>query len=161
MSNRFPALTSATLLALLLVLPAASLAIGAVAEIENVGEALVFRPTKEARGYTLTVSGPCGYRKEIASEKGELVFKLDEETFDGAYTYSLLATPFVDREVMAVQLKARETGDMRAVRRLCRDGRLLDAEQQTQTGGFVVSEGKVVFDPTPEIKRVSDRETGE
>lgn len=158
MRNRFPAHYSAALLAVLCILPAAPAAADAVAKIENAGEALVFRPVIEAKSLTLSVSGPCDYRSERTSEKGELVFKLDKETFDGRYSYSLVATPILDSRIRRVLLRARETGDNRAVRELCRDGRLPDPEKMTQAGSFTVLEGKIIFDDVPEAARRNSRD---
>ena len=148
---------SVGLLALLCALPAAA---DAVAEVENTGVALIFHQVIDARALTLTVAGPCEYRSESTSQSGELVFKLDRETVDGRYSYSLVATPVIDPEVRAVLLRARETGDKKAVRRLCREGRLPDAEKMKQSGGFTVLEGKIVFDASPESEGGSTRDDG-
>ena len=158
MRDRFQTPTSAALLALFLALPGAALANEPVAKIENAGEALVFHPVMEAESYTLTVTGPCDYYEQISSEKGELVFKVSEDTFDGVYDYSVVATPVIDRRVKRAMLEARETGDRREVRRLCRDGRLPDAAKLTQSGSFMLVGGKLVFDEMPEAERKSDRD---
>ena len=158
MRHRFPLLTAVPLFALLLAATAPALAADHVARIENAGEALIFHPRLEAKGYSLTVSGPCGYRYEVSGRTGEIAFKLNEDTFDGAYNYTLVATPVVDRTVMRALREARESGDDRQVRRLCRDGKLPDAEKQTQSGSFLVLERRIIFDPTPEAARDSDRD---
>ena len=145
------------LLALLCALPVAA---DVVASVENAGDALVFRRLIEARALTLTVTGPCDYRSESTSTRSQVTFKLDRETIDGSYTYSLVATPIVDREVRNVLRQARETGDNKAVRQLCRDGRLPDASKLKQSGDFTVLEGKIVFEASPESEGGERREDG-
>lgn len=158
MRNRYPTLIAASLLALLCALPTASTADGTIAEVKNAGDALFFYPTVETERLVLTVTGPCNYRNRIVVEKGELVFKLDDEVFDGSYSYSLMARPNVDKEIRAVMLEARETGDNRAVRRLCRDGKLPDRQKQIQTGSFTVLEGKIVMEGATEAVRRGKRD---
>ncbi len=158
MRIRLTTLYSVGLLALLCALPAAA---DAVAKVENAGEALIFHPVIEARALTLTVAGPCDYRSESTSKRGEVVFKLDQETVDGRYDYSLVATPVLDREVRRLLLEAREKGDDRAVRELCREGRLPDAKKMKQSGSFTVLEGKIIFEASPESERESERDEGQ
>lgn len=157
MRIRFATLSSAALLAVLCALPVAA---NTVAKVENAGDALVFSPVIEAEALTLTVSGPCDYRRVI-TERGEMAFKLDGETADGRYNYSLVATPLLEGRVRRELLKARESGDDRAVRELCREGRLPDSNAMTQSGTFMVLEGKIIFSKAPEAERKTDNDEGE
>lgn len=152
MKTRYATLSSVCTIALLALIAVTSPASSQLVKIENAGEALVFHPVREAKGFSLTVNGPCNYEYMTRIDKGEIVFKLTDEAFDGAYTFSIDATPVIDREVMDVLRKARKTGDNGRVRELCRDGKL-PTGPTSQSGGFTVIERQIVLDTTPESKR--------
>ena len=160
MQDRLATRTFASLLALLLALAAPSLANDTIAKIENAGEALIFHPAARAALWTLAVDGPCNFRFETTSKGGELVFKLGEETADGRYGYRLQATRKIAPEIFEILREARATGDNGRVNELCRAGKLEDPTR-TQSGNFAVVEGRIVFDPVPEIQRKTDYDLGE
>ncbi len=150
-------LIGGTILAALLFLAAPAAASGPVAKIENTGKALVFHPVIEAARYTLTVGGPCDFHYQQVVEGGELVFKLGEETIDGTYQYSLVATPYVDPKLFEILREARERGDDSRVRELCRAGKGPPAAT-IQAGEFAVLKQTILIDTVPESQRRSDRD---
>jgi hypothetical protein len=131
-------------LAVLLLVPTPATAVE-IADVENVGEALVFYPTVEAHELVLTVTGPCNYKFRQRAEQ-ELVFELDETTIDGAYTFELVAIPEIDPEILDILQGARESGDQGQVDELCR-AEQLPGDPAVQSAGFTVSQGQIIFDP--------------
>ncbi len=132
------------LLTLLLTMPA--FGNDKVAEVENFGTGLIFYPIVEFQTLILTVTGPCGFdfRQEVTD--GEPYFKLDATTIDGAYTFNLVREEKVDPGVVEVLKEARANLDAETPKQLCRDGKL-PATPLVQAAGFLVSQGKIVFDP--------------
>ena len=109
---------------------------------------LAFEPLGTEADLVLRVSGPCNYQlRQTLSEDGELAFRLDETTVDGAYSFELSSVPDLDIATRAVLLGARASGDESQVDVLCREG-LLPPRPITQSGGFLVNEGRIVYDAT-------------
>ncbi len=118
-----------------------------IVEVKNLGDALVFRPTVvEFKELILTVTGPCDYQYRQVVERGELFFKLNEETIDGAYTYGVTRMERIDPEIIKILQQARLKQDDSVARRLCREERL-PGPPGIQSGGFTVLRGKIIFDP--------------
>ncbi len=136
-----------SLLILLLALPGTATANDVIAEIDNLGDTLVFYPEVEFKELILTVIGPCSYEyRQVVEEGGTPFFRLTPETIDGKYTYSLVLIPEVDPDVIEILLKARKLGDNSEVNQLCRDGKM-PGDPATQSHGFLIDKGEIVFDP--------------
>ncbi len=136
------------LIATLLLAPAAMAAPqdpNRIVEIENFGNGLVFYPIVEARQMVLTVTGPCGYEYREVSEGGEMLFKLDETTIDGMYTFNVTRMEKIDSSVLNQLKNARKTFDEEVPKKLCRQGRL-PAAPISQSAGFLVQDAKVMWD---------------
>ena len=131
---------------LLLALPGTGTANDVVAEVKNFGTALEFQPVVEFEQLILTVTGPCNFLFREVYEGGTPLFKLNEETIDGIYTYSLKVIPRIDSSILEVLAKARKLDDNSEVNQLCRDGKL-PGDPATQSEGFLVAEGKIAFEP--------------
>ena len=132
---------------LLPVNPLAAADQGIVAEVENSGSKLVFYPVVEFKELIFTVTGPCNYDYRQVVRRGDNpVFRLDETTIDGYYTYDLVVIPEVEDEIIQVLKKARLLGDNREVDQLCRDGKL-PGDPASQSHGFTVSRNKIVWEP--------------
>lgn len=159
MRQRVATSTAVTALALIAALAAAMPADAEMFKIENAGEALLFYPTQEAKGFQLTITGPCRYEYRSRVEKGEMVFKLPKDAMDGAYSYSIDVVPEIDPKIMEILAEARETGNDKRVRELCREGQL-PSVPAGQSGSFAVVEQRIVLDTTPEEKR-GERDEGE
>ena len=136
------------LLALLFVLPALAAPTGTVADVENRYSQLWFYPVVEGFDkIILKVTGPCNfeYRQEI--KEGDIgVFKLNEETIDGIYRYSLDVMEKVDGEILEILYEARKEDNYTQVNALCREG-VLPGAPLNQAGGVRVRQGKIVWDP--------------
>jgi len=135
-------------LALLLILPTAALAAPTqpIAEVENLGDTLVFHPVTEFASLVLTVTGPCDYQYRQVVTNGELVFRLDETTIDGVYRYNLMREESVNPAVIEQLLQARKNNDPEVPKALCRQG-ALPGPAISQSEGFQVSRGEIVYDP--------------
>ena len=145
-----------TALVLSLTLPGTAAANTVVAEIENLGDTLVFHPVVEHKELILTVIGPCSYEYRQVAKRGETpFFRLESGiTIDGNYTYSLVVIPEVDGSVIDVLKIARKTGDNSEVNQLCRDGRL-PGDPATQSHGFLIDRGEIIFDPNKTDNKVA------
>ena len=134
-------------LAVLLLFPGAAAANDVVAEIENGGTVLIFHPVIEFNQLILTVTGPCNFLKRDVFKRGDTpFFKLNEETIDGMYRYSLVSIPEVDPGIIEVLKRAREIDDNSEVNQLCRDGKM-PGDPATQSDGFLVANSKIQFEP--------------
>ncbi len=149
----------AGLFTLLLALPA--FGNDKVVKVENFGTGLVFSPLVEFEKLILTVTGPCGFdfRQEVTS--GELLFKLDETTIDGAYGFNVMREERVDPSVVEALKEARFNFDEETPKQLCRDGKL-PATPLVQAAGFRVFRGKIIYDPeaVEEQGRAQETEQG-
>ncbi|MEM7581928.1 MAG: tail fiber domain-containing protein [Acidobacteriota bacterium] len=145
----------AGMLALCLMVPGIALGNDVVAEIENTSNALVFYPVIEYDRLVLTVTGPCNYEYREVFDRGTPYFKLNEQTIDGMYRYSLTVMPSVAPEIIDVLKHARQVGDNKEVDQLCREGKMPGAPA-IQSDGFLVSRGKIVFDPGAQEDRFGD-----
>ena len=144
--NAKKTILTALLAIFLLALPAVAAPTLPLAEVENQGDTLVFYPHVEFAQLILTVAGPCAFEyKQVVSE-GELVFRLDETTIDGAYTYDLVRMEEVDPGIVKVLLQARQEADPETPKQLCRDGKL-PPPPTSQSEGFQVSRGEIIYDP--------------
>ncbi|MEM7355993.1 MAG: tail fiber domain-containing protein [Acidobacteriota bacterium] len=133
-------------LTLLTVLPGTAAANSEIAEVQNYGTLLAFEPFVEYDRLVLTVTGPCDFQfREVFDRSSTPVFKLNEETIDGTYTYSLKKIDPIDNSILDVLAQARKLDDNKEVRALCRAGKLPGAPA-VQSHGFLVAEGKIVFD---------------
>jgi len=136
-----------SLLLLSLVLPsAAAAAEEVIAEVENQGDTLIFIPVVEFHELILTVTGPCGFEYRQVVDEGELVFRLDETTIDGAFRYNLFRTEEVDPGIVKILKEARASFDEETPKQLCRDGKL-PGPPLVQSAGFHVSRGQIIYDP--------------
>ena len=90
------------LIVMLLVLGASSAATEEprIAKVENYGDKLVFVPVVSFEQLVLTVTGPCSYEYEKVVSEGDVSFRLDETTIDGAYTYQLVRIEEISSEVI-------------------------------------------------------------
>jgi len=140
-------LGAALLLALFLPTAGPATAQEPLAEVENFGDALVFNPVNEFGRLILTVTGPCDFRFRQEVTQGQLMFRLDATTIDGAYTYDLVRLESVDPGIVKVLQEARKNLDEETPRQLCRDGKL-PAAPISQSEGFLVSRGEIVYDPS-------------
>ena len=152
MRQRATTLTSLTAFALLAALAAPMPAAAELFKVENAGKALVFYPTEEAKGFVLTVTGPCQYEYRTRTDKAEIVFELPKDAMDGSYSYSIDAVPIIDREIMKILEEARVSGDNTRVRELCREG-ALPTGATNQSGFFTVVERQIVLDTRSEKER--------
>ena len=84
--------------------------------------------------------------------EGELFFRLDSTTIDGAYTAGLVRRPEIDPGIIKVLLEARQENDPEIPKALCRAGKL-PGPPDVQVVGFIVDEGRIVFDPKAFEKR--------
>ena len=126
MKPRTPWTPSAILAALiLLLLPGAAIADEPIAKVINQGNALIFVPIVEFNQMILTVTGPCDYQYRQVVEEGELVFRLDETTIDGAYTFNLFRNERIDPGIVEILREARAKFDEETPKALCRDGRFV------------------------------------
>ena len=133
------------LLVLLLAVPAAA-APSQVAGVENLGTKLVFYPEVDDE-VVLRVTGPCNFEYRELIKSGDVgVFALSEETIDAAYSFELVVRPKVDGSILEVYQQARKHNDYTEVNALCREGALPGAPL-TQASGFLVSQGKIIYDP--------------
>jgi hypothetical protein len=144
-SSSLKNLSVAPLLALLAAVPATGQT--PIATVGNLGDSLVFTPIVEFAKLVLTVSGPCDFQYRQAVTTGELVFRLDQTTIDGAYTYNLMREETVDPGVIAILQQARANNDPETPRQLCRDDKL-PGPPVSQSEGFLVSQGQITFDPS-------------
>ena len=132
-------------LILLLALPGVAAANNVVAEVENLGDTLVFYPAVEFKELILTVTGPCNYEYRQVVDEGTPFFRMTQETIDGYYTYSLVVIPEVNKDVLEVLKKARKIGNNSEVNQLCRDGKL-PGDPATQSHGFLIDKNEIIFD---------------
>jgi hypothetical protein len=139
-------LTTGALLLLALLLPAAAAAEPKLVKAENRDTQMVFYPLVEFVTMTLTVTGPCDFQYRKVVTDGELVFGLDETTIDGNYTWNVFRTEKISPDVIEQLQQARKQFDEETPRRLCREGRL-PPPPQSQSGGFRVFEGRIIWDP--------------
>ena len=80
----------------ILALPGLAAADPVIAEVENQGDTLVFHPVTEYERLVLTVSGPCGFEyRQVATQKEQPFFRLDETTIDGMYRFEVTAVPTI------------------------------------------------------------------
>ena len=93
MRQRAATLTYAILLALVAGLAAPMAAEAELFKIKNAGEALVFYPNQEAKGFELFISGPCQYSYRVRTQESEIVFELPKDAMDGTYSYSIDLVP--------------------------------------------------------------------
>jgi len=143
----FPRWLFSSLLLLFLVLPsAAAAAEEVIAEVENLGDTLVFHPVVEFHELILTVTGPCGFEYRQVVDRDEPFFRLDETTIDGAYRYNLFRTEEVDPGIVKILKEARKSFDEEIPKKLCRDGKL-PGPPLVQSAGFHVSRGEIIYDP--------------
>jgi hypothetical protein len=143
----FPRWLLSSLLLLSLVLPsAAAAAEEVIAEVENLGDTLVFHPVVEFHELILTVTGPCGFEYRQVVDRDEPFFRLDETTIDGAYRYNLFRTEEVDPGIVKILKEARKSFDEEIPKKLCRDGKL-PGPPLVQAAGFHVSRGEIIYDP--------------
>ena len=145
----------ASLLMTLLVLP--GFAAEQLAEVENLGDTLVFHPTMEFAQLVLTVTGPCDFQYRQVVTKGEPFFRLDETTIDGRYTYNLFREEPIDPGIVEVLKEARQAFDEETPKQLCRDGKL-PGPPLVQSEGFGVLRGEILYDPESFEKSSSDRD---
>ncbi len=136
----------AILLVSIVVLPGAAAADPVIAEVDNLGDTLVFRPVVQFNQLILTVTGPCDFQFRQVFSKQDPFFRLDATTIDGAYTYNLVRTEAVDPTVVRILKKARANFDEETPRQLCRDGKL-PAAPIAQSEGFLVQKGQIIYDP--------------
>ena len=139
--------------ALLLALPVASFAASEqpLADVLNRENELIFVPNSEFDELVLTIQGPCDYQYREVITKGEAVFKLDETTIDGVYSYYLVRHEAVDSSIVKVLKQARKEGDAEVPKALCRAGKL-PGQPVSQAEGFRVVEGTIIYDPFSEEK---------
>jgi hypothetical protein len=146
----------------LVVVAGAAFAADGIVEVENLGTTLVFHPMVGYSQLILTVSGPCEFEYRQVVEDGEPIFRLSEETIDGPYTFMVERIEKIDPEIIEVLRRARQEDDPTVPKRLCREGRLPGAPV-TQSSGFMVFRGKIVYDPRPEdggLKAQPDADAG-
>ena len=159
MRQRATTLTSLTAFVLFAAVAAPMPAAADLFKVENAGKALVFYPTEEAKGFELTVTGPCNYEYRMRTDKAEIVFELPKDAMDGLYNYSIDAVPIIDPEIMKILEQARVSGDDKRVRELCREG-ALPTGPTNQSGFFSVVERQIVLDTRSEKER-AERDEGE
>lgn len=145
-ATSFRRLGVALLVSLFLAFPGSVTAQEPIAEVQNFGDALVFTPVNEFGRLVLTVTGPCDFRYRQEVTKGDLMFRLDETTIDGVYTYDLVRMERIDPGIIEILQDARKNFDEETPRQLCRDGKLPSAPL-SQSEGFMVSEGTIIYDP--------------
>ena len=75
-----------SLLLALFALPGAAAADPVIAEVENLGDTLVFHPVIEFDQLILTVTGPCDFVYRQVVNEGAPSFSLDQTAIDGRYT---------------------------------------------------------------------------
>jgi len=117
-----------------------------IAEVENYGNKLVFDPVVEFERLILTVTGPCSYEYQKVVSEGDVSFRLDDTTIDGAYTYQLVRIEKIDGDVIEALLQARANGDEETPKALCRQGKL-PGPPLVQAEGFLVAQGEIIYDP--------------
>jgi hypothetical protein len=117
-----------------------------IAEVENLGNSLVFHPIVEFAKLVLTVTGPCEFEYRQVVLEGEPSFRLDATTIDGVYTYNLMREEAIDPAIIAVLQQARANFDPETPKQLCRDGKL-PAPPISQAEGFRVLGGEILFNP--------------
>jgi hypothetical protein len=112
-----------------------------LAAIRVKGGSVYFVPQVAAAEFVLTVAGPDGQVVRESFAAGETpVF---QPSADGAYTYELVAVPFVSDEARAAMRRARRSGDMNEVEELRNRG-LLERPRPAQSGPFLVKNGAPV-----------------
>ncbi len=136
------------LIVMLLVLGASSAAAAGppIAEVENLGDELVFDPIVEFERLILTVTGPCSYEYQRVVSEGGVSFQLDETTIDGAYTYQLVRIEEIDGDVIETLELARAKNDEETPKALCRQGKL-PGPPLVQAEGFLVAQREIIYDP--------------
>ena len=146
-----------SLVLVLLVLPSAAAGDEVIAEVENLGDTLVFHPVVEFHELILTVTGPCGFEYRQVVDRDEPFFRLDETTIDGAYRYNLFRTEEVDPGIVKILKEARNSFDEEIPKKLCRDGKL-PGPPLVQSAGFHVSRGEIIYDPGS-VEKGSDQKS--
>ncbi|REJ84687.1 MAG: hypothetical protein DWQ36_07960 [Acidobacteria bacterium] len=119
---------------------------GTIVDIENTGDKLLFYPAVEFERMILTVTGPCGYEFRQVTKDREMVFALDERTIDGVYRFYVTREEEVDGNIVQILREARAENDAETPKALCREG-LLPAPPLSQTSGFLVDRGRIIYDP--------------
>ena len=146
-------LASAAIALVLVALPAAGQQGPLLAKVNNEGIALVWSPVVEFNELILTVTGPCAFEyRQVVRPGDQPIFKLDERTIDGYYTYNLSRNEKVDGSIVEFLQRARRENDLEAPKKLCREG-LLPGPPDVQAESFLVNDGKIVWDPEEEERR--------
>lgn len=130
----------------LCLLPSTELLGSDLVDVKNLEALLVFQPYSSDADLVLQVAGPCNYQLRQTLADGPLVFRPDETTIDGAYSFEVSAVHELDAATRETLLEARASDDESQVDALCREG-LLSPRRSTQSGGFLVEEGRIVYEP--------------
>lgn len=149
------------LLTLCLSAPARSLPDEPIADMTVSPAGVTWTPRVEYSSLVLTVASPDGeiFRREFArgtNPSFSLIGQNGLKLMDGHYTYELRLIPIVSAETRAALAASRELGDGEDLTRALRKDGQLPEHDAVQSGSFLVAQGAILSNSTPESKSSQD-----